>query len=139
MRTLNDSIKAVVALRPIVVSGEAAAVRGPVIDRKDYEAAIIAVTSGTPGGAPTRAGVDYKVQHCATATGSFADLTGATTQVSGDAAYLVTGLSHIDVNLVAAERYIQLVATPSFFEGSGPTMLIGAVCVLGEARVLPAA
>lgn len=143
MREFNDTIKPLLGLEPVQLSGEGLPVRGPVIDRRGYEAAVFPVMASTISGSPTRLGIAFKVQHCATATGTFADATNADAEVmgvtlSGTAAALEGAYSHIDVDLLNLERYIQLVVTPTFFEGSSPKVFVGAGCVLGEAKVVPA-
>lgn len=144
MREFNDTIKPILGLAPVQLSGEGLAVRGPVIDRRGFEAAVFPIGMSTISGSPTRLGVVFKVQHCATSTGSFADKLDEesnvlfTTTLSGTAAAMQGASSHIDVDCLNLERYIQLVATPTFFEGSSPKVFVGAGCVLGEAKVVPA-
>lgn len=144
MRYLNDTVKAALAALPIAISGEGSAFSGPIIDRRNYESALFTVMTGVSTGAPTRTGVAFKVQTAALSTGVFADVLDEnsavrfTTSISGERAAIVGTVAHIDVDLTACERYIKLVSTPSWPDGSQPAVLIGATCVLGDAKVLPA-
>jgi hypothetical protein len=130
---LASSIKSVTALQAQVLSGEAAAVYGPKIDRLGYEAAVISVQTGTPSGSPSNVGVVVKMQSMSGEV-DWADVTSQTTTISGEA---LPHQHEIDYDLKSSERYIRAVATPHFTGGSAPKIELAATCVLGEPRVMP--
>jgi hypothetical protein len=144
MRYLNDSVKPVLAAKPIAISGEGSAYYGPVIDRRDFESALFTVFTGASTGAPTRTGVVFTVMTCATAAGVFATVLDEDeavrfqASISGERAAIDGTYTHIDVDLLACERYVKLRAVPSWPDGSSPAVLIGAACVLGDAKIVPA-
>jgi hypothetical protein len=132
---LASNIKTVAALQPQLLSGEGAAVYGPAIDRKGYEAAVIAVQSGTPSGSPANVGIVVKMQTKSGET-DWVDVADMTTTISGEGQ--IPHIDEIDYDLKSSSRYIRAVATPHFTEGSSPKIELAATCVLGEPRVKPA-
>ena len=130
---LASSIKSVAALQAQVLSGEASEVYGPKIDRLGFEAAVIAVQTGTPYGSPSNIGVVVKIQSMSGEV-DWEDVASQTTTISGE---VLPHIHEIDLNLKSVDRYIRAVATPHFTGGSSPTIELAATCILGEPRVMP--
>lgn len=131
---LASSIKSVTALQAQIISGEGSAVYGPKIDRLGYEAAVIAVQTGTASGSPSNVGVVVKMQSMSGEV-DWEDIASQTTTISGEA---LPHIHEIDLDLKPVERYIRAVATPHFTGGSSPKIELAATCILGEPRVMPA-
>jgi len=109
---------------------------GTGFDRTGYESLVVAVQAGATTGSPTAFSLTAKVQHSAD-NSTFADysVAGTVPQVAVTAA---NTLAELDVDLSGAKQYVRVVLTPSFTGGTSPTVLGGAVAVLGGAVSLPA-
>lgn len=137
MDTIGGEVKTLVAFTPRAMSGEVAE-SGSVIDRKGYTSAVFTIISGNYTSTPSSIDVACKVQDCATETGTFEDVSGATARVSGEVATTRIRDEEINVDLRPCARYIKLVVTPDFTGGSSPTFYFGATVTLGEPSVKPA-
>lgn len=131
-KRLKEQIKTVAALRP--VSQAAGTVNGLVIDRKDFEDAMLAVSAGAASGSPSALTVNVKIQ-----TGDAADGSGMA-DVAGVAITEITAVNterNLAVDLLPLKRYVRAVATVGFTGGSSPEILLAAMLTLGNAKVEP--
>ena len=137
MDNVGGDVKTLVAFTPRALSGEVAH-NGSVIDRQGYESAVFTVVAGKYTSDPTSINVACKIQDCATATGSFVDVSGATVNISGEVTTVADQDQEINIDLRARERYVMLVVTPDFTDGTSPTLFFGATVTLGEPSIRPA-
>ena len=137
MDKVGGQIKTLTAFTPRAISGEVAH-NGDVVNRKDYESAVYTIIAGDYTSTPTAIDVACKVQDCATATGSFADITGATARISGEVSTVRNQIQELSLDLRPCAQYVKLVVTPDFTAGTAPTLFIAATIVLGEPRIMPA-
>ena len=144
---LADDLLGKTALLPITLSGEAAEVDGPVIDRKGFYGAAFGTLVGAVGGGgnPTNVELDVAIKHSSSSTGTFVTLSGessaveAVSTISGEASALLGKFDELNVNLDGAQRYIKYTVKPKFTGGTNPTIVVGAAVFLGEADTKPAA
>lgn len=143
MKDLASEIKTLNAIKTQVASGESTAINGYQIDRKGFESAICAVQLGDTTGTPTTFGAIFKVQQssgesAAAIASNWSDVSGMSITFSGETVANQGRLSgEINLDLKPLGRYIRVVATPNFNGGSSPKVALGAVVVLGEARITP--
>ncbi len=143
MKDLASEIKTLTAIKTQVASGESVSINGYQIDRLGFESAIVAVQLGDTTGSPTTFGATFTVQHSSGETAAaintnWANISGASMVFSGETSANQARLSgEININLKPYGRYIRAVAKPNFNGGSTPKVSLGAVVVLGEARVTP--
>ena len=146
MDNIGGGVKTLVAFTPRALSGEVAH-NGDAIDRTGFESAVFTCVAGKYTSTPTSINVACKVQDCATATGSFADvtdpvdptnLTYGTVRISGEFATVADQDQEINLDLRACSKFVRLVVTPDFTSGSSPTLFFGATVTLGEPRISPA-
>ena len=137
MDLLSGQIKTLMAFSPRAVSGEVAH-DGNVVDRFGYESAVYTIVAGDYTSTPTAIDVACKVQDCATETGSFADVTGATARISGEVSTVRQQKQELNLDLRPCAKYVKLVVTPDFTAGTSPTLFIAATVALGEPRIMPA-
>lgn len=131
-KKLGENIKLICALRPQALS--AGTLNGPVIDRLGFEDAVLVVSSGAVSGSPTAQTLDAKIQHGSAADGS--DMV----DVSGLAITQITAANtdrQLDIDLVGLKRYIRVVVTAGFTEGTTPTIQASASLALGAAKEAP--
>jgi hypothetical protein len=137
MDTIGGEVKTLTAFTPRAVSGEVLE-SGDVIDRKGHNSATFTIITGNYTGSPTSINVSCKVQECSTTTGTFSDVSGATTSISGEVTTLANIEKEVNVDLRSCERYIRLAVTPDFTGGTSPTFFMGATVTLGEPSIKPA-
>ncbi len=103
----------------------------------------MAVQLGDTTGTPTTFGASFKVQQssgetAAAIASNWSDVSGMSITFSGETTANQGRLSgEINLDLKPLGRYVRCVATPNFNGGSSPKVNLGAVIVLGEARVTP--
>lgn len=126
------------ALAPVLISGSTA-INGVIVDRKGYESAVVAVITGATTGTPTGTQLAFIIQHGDASNlsdaATFATLTGigtAAANLTDGGVYAQTG-----INLATAKRYIRLVTTPTFTDGTSPKVNGAAVFTLGSCNVNP--
>ena len=132
-RKLLEQAKVLPAFNPVTEQA-AGAFKGAAIDRGYNESLVAMVGVGAVSGTPTSFSVAAKLQHSVDATdGNFSDVT------DGD----LTSLTAINTNtfksfdISGCKKYIRLVITPAFVDGSSPKVyLIGSV-TLGDNAVEP--
>jgi len=132
MKSVFDSVKTKLAIAPIAQGASAAT--GVVIDTLGFNSAMVHVSVGAATGTPDSYSVACKVQECATSGGSYADISGATASLVADgtsAQIRIEGLNG------TRARYIKVIMTPAFVNGTSPKALIGATAVLGNAQNKP--
>jgi hypothetical protein len=143
MKDLASEIKTLNAIKTQVASGESVAINGYQIDKLGFESAIFAVQLGDTTGTPTTFGAVFKVQESSGETAAaiatnWADVSGASITFSGESVANQGRLSgEINVDLKPLGRYVRAVAKPNFNGGSSPKVNLGAIVVLGEAKVTP--
>ena len=143
MKDCASELKTLNAIKSQVASGESVAINGYQIDRSGFESAIVAVQIGDTTGTPTTFGAVFKVQESSGETAAaintnWADVSGMSITFSGETVANQGRLSgEINLDLKPLGKYIRCVATPNFNGGSGPKVNLGAVVVLGEARIVP--
>lgn len=140
MKEAMSAIKTLTALKPQNVSGQSVDIAGYVIDKAYFESCVFSFLFGETSGTPTNFSTTFRVQDSADGS-TFADVVGATfTVFSGQVA---TGprpmqlSGEIGLDLKGRNRYLRLVARNSFLAGSSPNIALGAVCILGESKVMP--
>lgn len=139
MKQVDSEVRTLTALKPQSVSGQSVDIAGYTIDKAYFESCVFSILVGETSGGPTNFSTTFRVQDSADAS-TFADVAGATFaivsgQLTGYRPMLYSG--EIAVNLKGCSRYIRLVAKNSFLAGSSPSIALGAVCVLGESKVMP--
>jgi hypothetical protein len=143
MKDCASEIKTLTAIKSQVASGEATAINGNTIDKLGFESGVFALQVGDTTGTPTRFGITFKVQESSGETAAaiatnWADVSGMTKTYSGETVATQGDLGgEINVDFKPLGRYVRCVATPTFTAGSSPKINIGAVVVLGEAKVVP--
>jgi|GEM_PF-603131 hypothetical protein len=130
----NLNIKSAIGLDPQTITADAdgATVKGPAIDRKGFEEALVNLQHGAVVDGATLAA---KVQEADTETdGDFADITGAAfANIAGGAA-VTSGIYAGRLNLAGRKRYLRVVTTVT---GNTKTAEVAALVCLHQARELP--
>lgn len=124
---LEDVSQLMIAKKGINPQVATAAVNGTGLDRTKYDSVLASCTTGAKGGstAPTSVSTVFKLQESSD-NSTFTDVSGATCTVSGE-----NGVGYIQRSLRDLDKYIRLVATPTFDGGSSPSILIGATLNVG--------
>lgn len=133
-KLLIEQAKLIPGLNP--AAQPAGTVTGPVIDRQGFLSAIVNLTVGAAAGAPTAQGVSLKLQHGDAANGTdMVDVTGAATpSLTAD-----NTNASFNVDMTGLKRYIRVVATVTFTDGTTPTIPVAATLALGDADKHPVA
>ncbi|MEW6657237.1 MAG: hypothetical protein AB1424_01125 [Thermodesulfobacteriota bacterium] len=130
----NENIRSVIGLDPQTITADAdgTTVKGPAIDRRGFEEALVNLQHGAVVDGAT---LIAKVQEADTeADADFADITGAAfANVVGGAA-VTSGIYAGRLNLVGRKRYLRVVATVN---GDAKTAAAAALVSLHQARELP--
>lgn len=132
MKSVFDAIKAVAAVRPQLKDAGAATI--VVVDTQGYNSAMFDLMVGATSGTPDSFSVAAKVQECDNADGTTgaADVTDAAitaiTVANKSAQIRMDGL-----NMGARKRYLTLVVTPAFVNGTSPKVYIAGSALLGRA------
>ena len=133
MQSVFDNIKVVKAVAPVAQAAVAAT--SAAIDTVGYNSLMVNAQAGAATGTPDSYTVIAKVQECATSGGSYVDISGATATIAADstsAQIRVDGL-----NLGSRLRYIKVVLTAAFVNGTSPKALISSSVLLGGAVSKP--
>jgi len=136
MRSVYDGVKALAAVRPVALAaGSATSI---VIDTLGYNSAMFVVENGAATGTPDSYTVAGKVQESDNSNGSSAsDISGAAiTTITADnksAQIRVEGLGQ-----GSRKRYLVLVITAAFVNGTSPKALVSGIALLGRAYRKPA-
>lgn len=141
MKDVGSEVKTYMAIKPQVASGQATAINGYTINRRGCESGVFSVQVGDATGAPSEVGVTFKMQHQSGQEG-WTDVSGVTYTFSGQVTAGIMGTGSLLSGQIAVDfrncaEYVRLVATPSFANGSSPKIQIAAVCVVGQAGVVP--
>jgi hypothetical protein len=131
---LIQKVAVAVGLVPVKVAGSTA-VNGEIVDRLGYNAAVVAVNRAAATGSPSAAVATYIVQHGAAANLSDA-ATFATLATGKDVS--AAGAETYPIDLRGAKRYIRVVRTPTFTDGTSPGYIEGCSVILGGKNVEPA-
>ncbi len=130
----NRDLKSVIGLDPQTITADAdgTTVKGPAVDRKGFEEALVNLQHGAVADGGTLAA---KVQEADTETdGDFADITDAAfANIAGGAA-VTSGIYAGRLNLAGRKRYLRVVATVT---GDTKTAAVAALLSLHQARELP--
>ncbi len=130
----NRNIKSLIALDPQTITADAdgTTVKGPAVDRRGFEEALVNLQHGAVVDGATLAA---KVQEADTETdGDFADITDAAfADIAGGAA-VTSGIYAGRLNLVGRKRYLRVVATVT---GDTKAATVAALVSLHQARELP--
>lgn len=134
MRSVYDGILSKSALDPVAAA--AGASNGIVIDTFGYNSATFVIQNGAATGTPDSYTVNAKLQEGALANGSdMADVSGVTiTAITADSKSAVL---RVDGLGTSRKRYLRVVVTPAFVNGTSPKALISAVANLGRAFKKP--
>lgn len=136
MRSVYDAVRVIPAVAPIAQAAGAAT--SVVIDTAGFNSALFMVQTGAATGTPTSYSVACKVQESDNANGSSAsDISGATASLTADgkaAQIRVEGLG-----LGSRKRYLLLVMTAAFVDGTSPKALVAGTVALGNAYNEPTA
>ncbi len=130
----NRNIKSAIALDPQTITADAdgTTVKGPAVDRRGFEEALVNLQHGAVVDGATLAA---KVQEADTETdGDFVDITDAAfADIAGGAA-VTSGIYAGRLNLVGRKRYLRVVATVT---GDTKAATVAALVSLHQARELP--
>ena len=130
------------AMLPQAFAG-ATPVQGGGIDRsvaggKTYQSCVLSASVGTAAGAPSAQAVTYKLQDSAENI-TFADYVEPVSGVVPTVALTANNtFGIVNVDLSAARRYVQVVATPAFTGGTSPSLPGEATLIFGGANTQPA-
>ncbi len=129
VHNLGENVKTGIAVSPqALAAGDAT---GVVIDRKGFYGAVFTVLAGVDSGTPTSFTLDAKIQECDTSGGTYTDVSGATlTTITTED----TG-GEINVDLNSLQRYVKVIITSAFVDGTTPAILTGASYTLGLPNV----
>lgn len=130
---LLEDGKRALALAPQSVSGSSA-VNGTAFNQlaqASLRDALLIFANGEADGTPTSYSLAYKVQHSAD-NSNWADVSGLTASSTAD-----NGLAVIAFKPGQLKRYIRAVVTPTFVEGTTPSVPVAAVLVLERATKAP--
>lgn len=110
------------------------------VDEQGFDSCKIVGATGAATGSPSSLSVVYKVTHCETSGGSYADYTDPST---GSAASVTISAAstgaQLNVDLSQAYRYVKLSATPAFVSGTAPTApFAGGIVLMGAHKAPPA-
>jgi hypothetical protein len=131
MRSLYDSVKALVSLRPQAAA--AGTINGTGADTSGYNSAMLVLEAGAVAGSPTAQTLDVKVQE-SDDNSTFTDVTGwSLAQITAANQSRVLRLDGLD----ARKRYVRAVAVVGFTGGTSPTWQIAAEILLGRAYQEP--
>lgn len=130
----NRDLKSAIGIDPQTITADAdgTTVKGPAVDRRGFEEALVNLQHGAVVDGATLAA---KVQESDTETdGDFADITGAAFANVAGAAAVTSGIYVGRLNLVGRKRYLRVVATVT---GNTKTAEVAALVSLHQARELP--
>lgn len=135
MRSVFDSVKALAAVRPIALAAGSAT--GIVIDTLGYDSAMFVVENGVATGTPDSYTVAGKVQESVNSDGSSAsDISGAAiTTITADSKSAQIRVEGLGTGSRA--RYLKLIITSAFVNGSSPKALVSGMCLLSRAKQEP--
>jgi hypothetical protein len=127
IQTLGSYLSPAEGIAPQTIS---AATTGAAIDRMGYDHAVLVQNTTNMSGSPT---ITFALQHATTAGGTYSDYTPDFAYPNGNSSYTTAagpavttnGISHWDVDLQKANRYIRVVARIS-----GTTSAVSQVSVL---------
>lgn len=129
---IGAEIKVVWGLSPL--DNSAGTRNGSAIDRAVangalYNSCVVAGRAGAASGTPTSFTVIYKLQDSADGSTGWADYGSANATITAD-----NGDAEGDFNLSSAKRYIRVVETVAFVDGTTPKVECAAVVVLAGAN-----
>lgn len=137
MRSVFDGIAPVKAIDPCTIAGTGTpnASRVQAVDTFGYNSCMFEVATGTPGGTAASVVVTLQVTECATSTGTYANVSGATGTI---ASYSGTGSAkHVQIRVESLGttrlRYLKLVLTVTNTPNDGQTTPVAAIALLGNA------
>lgn len=135
MKSVIDNVKALAAVRPVALAAGSATVIW--IDTLGYESAMFVVENGAATGTPDSYTVAGKVQESAAANGSSpVDISGAAiTTITADSKSAQIRVDGLGTG--SRLRYIGLVVTSAFVNGTSPKALVSGLCLLGRAKRVP--
>lgn len=131
-----ENVKVLTSVTPR--AAVAGAINGTAIDTEGYSDAVAIVTVGATTGTPDSFTVAAKVQESADGSTGWTDVTGAA--IATVTAASKTGEIAVPIaSRAAAARYIRVVVTPAFVNGSTPAVGVGAIVVLGNPEIVSGA
>lgn len=142
-----QSIKAVATVGGILPAARSAGAVAPTgIDRTGFQSCQVIAFTGADSGSPTARSFDAKLQDNTVATAgdggwADADACGLNSPATADLAQIaaVNSEARKAFNLNPAKQFIRVHGTVAFTAGTSPTLLCGAVIVLGGAVDTPVA
>lgn len=108
----------------------AATVNGSAIDRGDYQSCVVHAMTGTATGSPSAQSHTFKLQDSPDGSTDWNDLTDVHGNVYSTEITADETIADLDVKLGGAKKYIRVVATVAFTDGSSPANDIAAVVAL---------
>lgn len=131
-----ENVKVVSTILPITAA--AGATNGVAVDTEGYGDGMIVVSVGAATGTPDSFTVAAKVQESADGSTNWTDISGSA--IATVTAASKTGEIALALNSrAAAMRYVRVVATPAFVNGTSPKIAIGAVVLLGSPEIVSTA
>ena len=134
MRSVYDEVLAVKGVDPIAQDDSEAL--SDAIDTLGLTSGLVEVQTGAATGTPDSYSVACKVTECATADGTYADVTGATASLTDDSKHAQIRLEGLGTSRL---RYLKISMTPDFTGGTTPKALIAATAYLGRDQQVPVA
>lgn len=140
MKSVYDGVKVVEAVRPTTRTGTGTPVAAAitVVDTFGFNSALFDVAVGSPTGTAVTYVVTIQIQECATSTGTFTNITGATGTITGTttsaslrAQVRVEGLG------TSRLRYLRVVPLITLTPNDGSVVYLEATALLGNAFKKP--
>lgn len=136
MRSVYDGVLVAKAISPVEITGTGTplAAATHAIDTFGYNSGIVTVSVGTPTGTTIAFTIAIQVTECATSTGTYTNVSGATGTITGSSvAGNVLATIRLEGLGTDRERYLKVVPTVTMTPNDGSKLKISAVAVLGRA------
>ena len=132
MKDLKYSVDVESSIRPVAISGSSA-VNGVAVDKLGFDDALAVVSLGAESGSPDSFSFAAKVQESANGSTGWADVANATATLTEE-----NTVAKFKVpDMLNRLRYLRVVITPTFVNGSSPAVVSTGALLLGAKNVEP--